>query len=212
MRWRLTEKCRATLKFRRFQLPVPIRMLPDVLQDRAALYVSGAMNPDERSNFELVLEFHHELKAHVERLTKLGIVMLSARDAEHLTPPPELRNRLLVALESREQQAGPEVLVVAGPDCRVQQVNSAFFEMCGYTIDDVRGRKPGEVLQGPETERAAVDRIRGALKERKPCTETLINYHRNGSRYRVRLSITPILDDAGEPLWFVAKERKLEAL
>jgi PAS domain S-box-containing protein len=187
-------------------------MLPEVLQDRAALYVSGAMNADERSNFELVLEFHHELKAHVERLTKLGIVMLAARDAEHMAPPPELRNRLLVALESREQQAGPEVLVVAGPDCRVQQVNSAFFEMCGYTIDDVRGRKPSEVLQGPETEKAAIDRIRGALRDRTPCTETLINYHRDGSRYRVRLSITPILDDAGEPLWFVAKERKLEAL
>ena len=94
----------------------------------------------------------------------------------------------------------------------VQQVNAAFEEMCGYTIDDVKGRKPSEVLQGPETEKAVVDRIRGALRSRVPCTETLINYHRDGSRYRVRLSITPILDDAGDPLWYVAKERKLESL
>lgn len=206
----LTGKCTDPLKNGVFRLFAP--MLPEVLQDRAALYVTGALDESERANFELVLEFHHELKAHVERLTRLGIVMLAARGADRLQPPPDLRNRLLVALESRTQAEGPEVVVVAGPDGRVQQVNAAFFEMCGYTIDDVRGRKPSEVLQGPETDKAAVERIRGALRANEPCTETLINYHRDGSRYRVRLSITPILDDSGQPLWFVAKERKLEAL
>ena len=187
-------------------------MLPELLQDRAALYVSGAMGPEDRTQFELLLEFHQDLQAYVERLTRVGIAMLRARDNGRLQLPTSLRDKLMGSLDSRPQEAGPEVLVVAGPDGRVQQVNAAFEEMCGYTIDDVKGRKPSEVLQGPETEKAVVDRIRGALRSRVPCTETLINYHRDGSRYRVRLSITPILDDAGDPLWYVAKERKLESL
>jgi hypothetical protein len=39
-------------------------MLSELLQDRAALYVSGAMPAPERENFELVLDFHDELRAH----------------------------------------------------------------------------------------------------------------------------------------------------
>ena len=43
-------------------------MLPELLQDRAALYVSGAMGPEDRTQFELLLEFHQDLQAYVERV------------------------------------------------------------------------------------------------------------------------------------------------
>jgi PAS domain S-box-containing protein len=88
-------------------------------------------------------------------------------------------------------------------------VNAAFTAMCGYTQEELQGRKPGHLLQGPETDPAAVQRIRAALAARQACRETLVNYHKDGTRYRVQVAITPILDDGGDPLWFVAKERKL---
>ena len=56
---------------------------------------------------------------------------------------------------------------------------------------------------------APVQRIRDALRERRPCRETLVNYHKDGTLYRVSVAIAPILDDEQQPLWFVAKERKL---
>ena len=37
-------------------------MLTEFLQDQAALYASGSMNEREREQFELVLEFHDELR------------------------------------------------------------------------------------------------------------------------------------------------------
>ena len=43
----------------------------------------------------------------------------------------------------------------------------------------------------------------------RPCRETLVNYHKDGSRYVVDVSIAPVLDDAAWPCWFVARERRL---
>jgi hypothetical protein len=36
-----------------------------------------------------------------------------------------------------------------------------------------------------------------------------VNYHRSGARYLAEISITPILDDDDQPVWFAAKERVL---
>jgi hypothetical protein len=81
--------------------------------------------------------------------------------------------------------------------------------MCGFTLNELAGHKPGQVLQGPKTDPAAVQRIRVAVAACRPVRETLVNYHKNGSAYRVDITITPILDDERAPLWFVAQERKL---
>ena len=74
-------------------------------------------------------------------------------------------------------------------------VNPAFTAMCGYSFAELRGRKPGHLLQGPDTDPAALDRIRAAVTARRSCCETVVNYHRNGSRYLAEISITPILDE-----------------
>jgi PAS domain S-box-containing protein len=81
--------------------------------------------------------------------------------------------------------------------------------MCGYSLEELKGHKPGRVLQGPQTDPSAVERIRNALGSRQSCRETLTNYHKDGTRYLADIRIAPILDDDGRPLWFVARERKV---
>jgi PAS domain S-box-containing protein len=185
-------------------------MLSELLQDRAALYVAGAMTAPERESFELVLEVHEALRAHVAELQKAGTALLTARPAPVAAPPADLKARLLGAIETHPRQTEPDAFVRADPEGRVEWFNPAFAAMCGYSAEEIQGRKPGELLQGPETDPAAVQRIRESLRARRPCRETLVNYHKDGSRYEVDVAITPILDEEGEPLWFVAKERKLQ--
>ena len=48
-----------------------------------------------------------------------------------------------------------------------------------------------------------------AVHEYRPCCETMVNYHKNGTPYWVEIAITPIFDDAGQPLWLVAREREV---
>jgi len=184
-------------------------MLPELLQDRAALYVSGAMTAPERENFELVLEFHEELRAHVGELQGVMTDWVMARVTPVVTVPATLRARILGTVEATSQSTESDSIVVTNADGLIEWVNPAFTEMCGYTLHELQGRKPGQLLQGPDTDRAAVARIRESLRARRPCGETLINYHKDGTRYRVDIKIAPVLDDGEQPLWFIARERKL---
>lgn len=167
------------------------------------------MTAPERESFELVLEFKDDLREHVSHLQAVGTKMLLARVPRHAAPPPGLKNRILGSLDSRPRQLVPDGLVVTGPAGLVEWVNPAFTAMCGYEAAELRGRKPGHVLQGPATDPAAIRRIREAVRNHRPCRETLVNYHKNGTLYRVDVAITPILDDDGQPLWFIARERQL---
>lgn len=187
-------------------------MLADNLQDRAVLYVSGEMPAPAREAFEVLLAFHGELRAHVAGLHEAMAGALVARTAPHLRPPAGLKTSILNALGVPPPQPEPEALVVTNAAGLLEWVNPAFTDMCGYTLDELRGRKPGHLLQGAGTDPAAVNRIRESLRERRPCRETLVNYHKNGTSYRADVRIMPVLDDDGQPLWFVAKERLLPEL
>ena len=186
-------------------------MLSELLQDRAALYVSGAMPAPQRENFELVLDFHDELRAHVAGLQETATAVVLTHVSASAAPPADLKTRLLGTLATLPAPAEPAALLVTGGDGRVEWANPAFSAMCGFSLAELKGQKPGHLLQGPETDSAAVHRIRTALQQRRACRETLVNYHKDGTRYRVSVAITPVLDDEAQPLWFVAQERKLPA-
>jgi PAS domain S-box-containing protein len=184
-------------------------MLAEVLQDRAAQYVSGAMPEAERDSFEVLLDYHGELRALVVSLQKVVAEMTLAKARSAAAPSGALKNRILRTLDSKPPLPGPEALVVTDADGLIEWVNPAFTAMCGYALDELRGRKAGHLLQGPGTDRAAVERIRVALRTRQPHRTKLVNYHKDGTRYCADIRIAPILDDSGEPLWFVARERKV---
>ena len=183
-------------------------MSDDFLQDRAALYVSGAMTQPERENFELILAFHAELRAGVAALQE-AMTYVALVHATPLAPPPGLKQRLLAAVATLPPNPAPEALVVTDAAGLVQWVNGAFTVLCGYTLEELKGRKPGHLLQGPATDGAAVARLREALRIPRACRESLVNYHKNGTPYRVDIRVTPILDDQDQPRWLVAQVREL---
>lgn len=184
-------------------------MLSETLQDRATQYVAGAMSTPEREGFEILLEYQAELREFVESLRQVVTTVTLAGVRPEVAPPAALKARLMDDLARRPAKPEAPGLVVTDAQGLVEWVNPAFIAMCGHSLAELKGRKPGHVLQGPETDHAAVDRIRTALRTRQACRETVLNYHKDGTKYRAEVRIAPILDDAGEPLWFVAKERKL---
>ena len=183
-------------------------MLSDFLQDRSALYVSGAMPVEEREAFEVLFEFDPVLGRHVAALQEAAALSLLGPQPALAAPPAMLRERIL-AVAAMTPQETPDALVVTDPAGGIVWINAAFTDMCGYSLDELRGKKPGRVLQGRDTDAATVDRIRTAVAARRPCREQLVNYHKDGHAYRADVRIAPILDDASEPLYFVARERVL---
>lgn len=182
-------------------------MLDDFLQERAALYVSGALTPDEREQVEWRMEYHEELRALVADLSEaaLALTLTSPRGA---MPPPALGARILSAIGDRRQM-GAESFVLTGLDGLVQWVSPAFTAMCGYALDELQGRKLGPILQGAGTDPGAVERMRSAVHAHRPCRETIVNYHKDGRPYWVEIAINPILDEDGRPHLLAAREREL---
>ena len=166
------------------------------------------MPAGEQANFEVIAGFHPEFRAQVTELQE-AMTTVALRAAPPVLPPSALKARVLEALDTLAPEPEPEGWVVTDAAGCVEWVNPAFTALCGYALAELKGRKPGQLLQGPETNPAEVARIRGALRTRETCDATLVNYHKDGTRYRVAIRVAPILDDDNQPVWFVARERKL---
>jgi len=79
----------------------------------------------------------------------------------------------------------------------VEWTNPGFTRISGYTLAEVRGRKPGHLLQGPDTDPAVVAQMRERLAAREGFTVELLNYHKSGRPYWVELEVQPLRDAAG---------------
>lgn len=103
-------------------------------------------------------------------------------------------------------------VVITDPQGRVLWVNHGFTRMTGYELDDLRGKKPGHVLQGPKTDSRTVERVRQALSEGQGFEADLLNYSKSGVPYWVQIYTTPMLDQAGEIEGFIAIESDITAV
>ena len=98
------------------------------------------------------------------------------------------------------------VVVMTDSDGYTEWVNDGFVRLTGFQPEEVIGKKPGDILQGPDTSRATVQRISRQLKSKKSFQEEILNYTKSGEPYWLHLDITPILNNDGEVERFIAIE------
>lgn len=84
------------------------------------------------------------------------------------------------------------------PGPRIVWVNKIFYERHGYRPEEVIGNTP-RMLQGPDTDRATLDRVREALSKWQPIRAELLNYRKDGTSYWNEFEIVPVANDQG---WF----------
>jgi PAS domain S-box-containing protein len=94
------------------------------------------------------------------------------------------------------------------PGPKIVFVNDAFQRRTGFTREETIGRSP-RMLQGPATQRDALDRIRVALEAWQPVREELINYTKDGRPFWLELDIVPLADEKGWFTHWVAVERDI---
>jgi sigma-B regulation protein RsbU (phosphoserine phosphatase) len=75
-------------------------------------------------------------------------------------------------------------------------VNRALTKITGYSREELLGRNMA-MLQGPETDPAAVEKVVEALREGRSCEVILKNYRKDGTYFWNDLVISPVHDDAG---------------
>lgn len=89
-------------------------------------------------------------------------------------------------------------VVITDREGRTLWANQAFTKLTGYTMEEVLGKKPGDLLQGEETSPQAIQLLREAVENFSDIEIELINYRKNGEKYWIRLKISAIENAYGE--------------
>ncbi|MCJ2137926.1 PAS domain-containing protein [Methylobacterium sp. J-026] len=90
------------------------------------------------------------------------------------------------------------------PDNPVAWANDAFLQVTGYGLQEVVGRNC-RMLQGPATDRTAVERIRAAIQVAEPISVELLNYRKDGTPFWNAMTITPVSDTEGVAFYYAAQ-------
>lgn len=94
---------------------------------------------------------------------------------------------------------------------RIVFANQAFLRMTGYSEDELLGQDP-RMLQGPETNRAVIDRLRQCLQDGIYFQGSTINYRKDGRPYSVEWNISPVRNQAGEITHFISIQHDVSNL
>ena len=129
----------------------------------------------------------------------------------------EVRRRDQFKLLSLVANETDNSVVITGPEGLIEYVNPGFTRLTGYDMDQVMGKKPGDILQGEHTSRETVARIRDKINAQQPFYEEILNYSASGEPYWISLSINPVFETGGKLSKFISvqaniTETKLEAL
>ncbi|NVK54401.1 MAG: PAS domain S-box protein [Alteromonadaceae bacterium] len=100
-------------------------------------------------------------------------------------------------------------VIITDSNGLIEYVNQGFERLTGYQLAEIRGKKPGSFLQGPETDSATVERIREHISSRTAFHDELLNYTRTGEPYWISLSINPVFDDNGKLKNFISVQANI---
>jgi PAS domain S-box-containing protein len=97
------------------------------------------------------------------------------------------------------------LVIITDANEKIEWVNEGFIKRTGYSFAEVMGKTP-RIFQGPETDRAILDRMRKGINEGKPVTEEVLNYTKSGEKIWLKININPVFDNMHHLIRWVAME------
>ncbi|WP_297798471.1 GGDEF and EAL domain-containing protein [uncultured Marinobacter sp.] len=88
-------------------------------------------------------------------------------------------------------------------------VNPSFENYTGYMLQDIRGKRVGDVLFGDDTDPETIKRIRQKLYENEAFEADLLQYTRSGSPYWVHSHCFPVGPEQGVKPGFIAIQNNI---
>jgi len=127
----------------------------------------------------------------------LGFVV-AARDITELKRAEEDLERLALAIHQ-----AAETIVITDADAIIEYVNPAFERISGYTAEEAIGSNP-RILSSGEQDATFYETMWKALVAGKHWKGRFVNRRKDGSFYTEEATITPVLDESGVIINYVA--------
>jgi len=100
-------------------------------------------------------------------------------------------------------------VIISDDEGKIEWVNDAFIKTTGYTLNEVKGKKPGSFLQGNDTSSDTIKQIRDSINKKEKVETTIINYNKKGESYYNQLSITPVFNENNKLIHFIALQKNI---
>ncbi len=133
-----------------------------------------------------------------------GYINIYGRDITEAHKNLEELNRLSYIL-----QQTPNPIVITDTLGKIEWVNKGFYDITGYALDEVKGKTPGSLLQGPQTDIKTKQYIRAQISKGEAFTCEIFNYKKTGEGYWLRINSQPIFDTNGKLIQFFAIEEDI---
>lgn len=91
------------------------------------------------------------------------------------------------------------------PDVPIMFASEKFYHLTGYSSTEVIGHNC-RFLQGPDTDKEEVAKIRAAVQDGTTYCGRLLNYRKDGTRFWNLLTVSPIKDNSGKVLKFIGMQ------
>lgn len=100
----------------------------------------------------------------------------------------------------------PVAISITDLGANILYANRAFTEMTGYSSEEVVGRNES-ILSNRTTPRLVYQALWGRLLQKRPWSGVLVNRRRDSSLYLAELTVAPVLDEAGEVVYYLGMHR-----
>jgi len=154
-------------------------------QDRSKLVYSLSFAQAESDYSSLPLT--EDMKEQLSNVKLLNNFSSTEADNES----PILPTTLYEALQSSEDA---RVITELDFPFHISSVNESWENLCGYRKDECYGKTLG-ILQGPETDKAAIKALMNQLGRGETAGVVLTNYTKEGRKFRNRLTVGPLFGD-----------------
>jgi PAS domain S-box-containing protein len=89
-------------------------------------------------------------------------------------------------------------MLIRDAEGRVVWMNEALEIIFGYSLEEMKGQKFGDLLVGPETDVKAFEKASGSLQQNKPYTVEMKAYRKGGMPTWVYINNSPFFNETGE--------------
>ena len=132
---------------------------------------------------------------------EMGVIYGTARDITNSKKISEENKRLSLVAKGTSN-----LVIITDKDRRIQWVNQTFETSTGYSLEEVMGKNAGTFLQYDETDPATTIAIREALNNKTVFKGEIRSISKDGRKYWIDLSISPVFNDHGELINYIAIE------
>ncbi len=136
-------------------------------------------------------------------------IVINSRDVTEIVEEKEhLKLLESVITHTKDAVLIAEVSQHEESESRIIYVNEAFTKMTGYNTHEVIGKTP-RILQGPNSNKEELVKLRRAVRNWEPCEVTTINYKKSGEEFWINYSVSPLAYENDDFTHWVAIQRDI---